>query len=154
MTDRPPAEELAWLRSREGYEPEVYLDSRDKPTAGVGHLLQGEEAAQYPVGSKVDELRSDLWLADDSQWAWEAAKEQAKEIDRPELASALLHINFQLGPNWRKIHKNTWKKLKAGDLEGVAKEIENSKWHEQTPKRTRDFQASLRGQPRQEEYDS
>ena len=152
MSNRPTDDALEWLKKREGYEPQVYEDSVGNPTAGYGHLLSPDEQQSMPVGTQVDDMKADVWLAEQSNASWEAAQRQAEAIGKPELTEALFHVNYQLGPNWPKIHTKTWEKLKEGDLEAVAQEVEQSKWHQQTPKRTKDFQQSLRGLPREEEY--
>jgi GH24 family phage-related lysozyme (muramidase) len=150
---RPTPEAIDWLKNREGFKDKVYLDSLEKPTAGYGHLLSDEESQNYKVGDAYPQERADIQLSIDSQWAWDAAQKQAEEAGNPELVEPLFHVNYQLGPNWRKEHKNTWKKLKAGQLEDAAVESADSTWFDQTPKRVRDFQMALTGKEREEEYD-
>jgi GH24 family phage-related lysozyme (muramidase) len=152
MADTPTPEELEWLKGREGRADASYLDSVGKMTGGYGHLMSEEEGQMYPEGSQLPENYPDIWLGEDSQWAWDAAKKQAAEADDPTLVEPLFHVNFQLGPNWNKAHKKTWKLLKEGKREEAAVEAANSTWAEQTPKRVHDFQASLLGKERQEEY--
>ena len=140
-----PESALKHLKNREGGDREkVYLDSLNNPTAGVGHLLSAEERKQYPVGSSVPQSQRDSWLAKDSSKAWAAAKAQADEVGNPNMAEPLLHVNFQLGTRWNKIHKKTWALMKAGDMKAAATEAANSDWRTQTPDRVMDFQTELR----------
>ena len=46
---------LEHLELREGNKECVYLDSLNKPTCGVGHLLTERERQVYKVGDKVSE---------------------------------------------------------------------------------------------------
>jgi lysozyme len=149
---RPTPEAIEWLKKREGRPPKSYLDSLGKLTGGYGHLMSEEDSLQYPEGADVGDMTADLWLAEDSQDAWKAAEEQAKELGKPEMVEPLFHVNYQLGTSWNKEHKGTWKKLKEGRSEDAAVEAANSKWFKQTPKRVRDFQMALTGRPREEEY--
>ena len=53
------------LHQREGYEPEVYLDTRGKPTVGYGHLLPDEFTSR--VGEAYgDRAQHDAWFDEDS----------------------------------------------------------------------------------------
>lgn len=133
------------LRDREGVKQEAYLDSLEKPTGGVGHLLTGKELEEFPIGSKIPQDRVDKWLEEDSKEALESARRQAEEIGNvsEELVIALASVNFQLGTSWNKIHEDTWRLLKEGRYKEAADEAANSEWADQTPRRVKDFQEAL-----------
>jgi lysozyme len=54
-----------FLAAQEGEVLEVYLDSADLPTLGVGHLLTPDERRKWPVGTKISQELSDAYLAAD-----------------------------------------------------------------------------------------
>lgn len=141
------------LHKREGQRSDVYQlripDGKggmklDKPTAGYGHVLSKAELAKYPVGTDVPKDVQEEWFKKDSTKAWNVARQQAKELGRPDMVPALTSMVFQNGEGWNKIHKETWKKLKAGQWLEAAEEAANSLWAQQTPDRVEDFQRAIR----------
>lgn len=134
------------LKEREGVKYVSYLDSLDKLTGGVGHLLTPEEQKMYPKGTQIPKQVVDQWLHEDLTWAKKAAQQQAKSIDgaTPELIDALVSVNFQLGENWHTVHKKTWEYLTTGKYNEASQEVFDSKWHQQTPKRTTDFSVAIK----------
>ena len=130
-----------------------HKDSLGFLTFGVGHRMTDEEIEMYPEGTEVpEEVRREA-LEKDSSKAWEAANNQAKELNvkDSEFIEALASVNFQLGTSWNKIHDETWKKLKRGDWEEAALEAARGKnpnseslWFQQTPTRVKDFQKAIR----------
>ena len=134
------------LKDREGVRYVSYLDSLDKPTGGVGHLLTKEEQALYPVGTPIPENVVNQWLEQDVKTAKAAAKNQLAELpNKPtqQFENALIGVNFQLGTSWYKEHKKTWKYLKEGKYTEASKEVFDSTWHKQTPVRTKDFNKAI-----------
>lgn len=133
------------LKSREGVKYESYNDSLGKLTGGVGHLLTSEEQALYPLGTVIPENVVNMWLEKDLAKAKKAAQAQITSIPNADvnLENALISVNFQLGDNWYKDHKQTWKYLKSGDFENASKEVYNSDWAKQTPVRVKDFSKSI-----------
>ena len=73
----PTKEFMDHIKDREGEEFEVYLDTSDYATAGVGHKLTEDERALYPEGATVDREVTDAWLAIDSDDAYNAGLDQA-----------------------------------------------------------------------------
>lgn len=137
---------IAHLKKREGVKYESYRDSLGKLTGGVGHLLTPLEASMYPEGSQISSMTVEAWLRGDVEVSRKAAENQSEELLEPskELIEALIHVNFQLGPGWHKIHKKTWKLMTQGRYEEAAVEAANSVWYRQTPVRVKDFQQALR----------
>lgn len=136
---------IAHLKKREGVRHYSYKDSLGKLTGGVGHLLSPLEAITYPEGSQIGSKTVDAWLVGDIQLAQKAAERQSEELLEPseELVEALVHVNFQLGTGWNKIHKKTWKLMTQGMYNAAAREAANSVWYRQTPVRVKDFQKVL-----------
>ena len=129
-----------------GFENKVYLDSLGKPTVGVGHLLTEEQNKKYKVGDIVPDNILDKWLKEDSLKAWKAALKQSEDLNINDLdfIDSLASVNFQLGTNWFKIHKNTWKFLQTKEYDKAANEAQDSTWFKQTPIRVQDFQKAIR----------
>jgi len=142
------------LREREGYKSEVYLDTSNRPTVGVGHLLTAEEIKKYPVGTTIDKEQLALWLEMDSSVAYNAGLAQAKEagISDQGMIEALASVNYQLGRSWgtkKTKFPKAWKAIKDGDYIEAVKQIkENSSggksdWYDETPTRVEDFAKAL-----------
>ena len=142
-----PATEL--IKQREGFTEKKgkrsYIDSEGKLTGGIGHLLTEAEKRKYPKGTSIPQEQVNRWFEQDTKKFYNAAIEQAEEIGNTDerLINALASVNFQLGENWYKEHKNTWKLLKEGKYSEAAKEAADSNWYKQTPVRVKDFQKTL-----------
>jgi hypothetical protein len=74
-----------------------------------------------------------------------AAKSQASKagIKDSDFIVYLASVNFQLGTDWYKEHKKTWALIMEGQYSAAADEVKKSRWHSQTPKRTKDFMDAL-----------
>lgn len=127
----------------EGIKYIVYLDSLDKPTGGIGHLITPEDNME--VGQTVSTAQINEWFLQDVSGAIWAAIGQSKEVGEFEIdfVKALTSVNFQLGVNWPIKWPNTYKALKAGKLETVINNVMKSLWNKQTPKRTQSFRLAL-----------
>lgn len=127
------------MELREGNVANTYLDSRGLPTGGIGHLLTKEERKKYPVGTPIPKSVRDAWFTNDIAKATKAAKAQAEDIGIPELAEALVSVNFQLGTNWGKKFFTTYPALKKKQFDKVIGNLKGSAWMKQTPVRVNDF---------------
>ena len=135
------------LKQREGSKNQVYLDSRRKPTVGIGHLVI--PADKLKVGDKITDARiSDLFRKDSAK-ALSAAKLQANKAGIKDLNFIvyLASVNFQLGANWVQTFRKTWDLIMKGHYKDAALEAQKSTWYSQTPIRVRDFQKALRALP-------
>ena len=142
----PPQSLIDHLKLREGWKTQVYLDTLQKPTAGMGHLLTAVENAQYSVGDTVPDDVLNAWTTADLQSAYNAALHQAGQlnIDDQDFVNALASVCFQMGTAWNTKFPNTWKLMMAGEWEQAAQAVQQSLWYKQTPVRVQDFQAALR----------
>lgn len=136
------------LVEAEGEEFKVYHGEKDREgvlTAGIGHRLTPAELKTMSLDDEVSPEQVEKWYKQDSKKAVGAAVKQATEIgvESPEFMSALASVNFQLGTNWNKVHKQTWKLMKAGKFKEAAEEAASSIWNDQTPKRVKAFQEAL-----------
>ena len=139
---------LKHLEYREGNVDHVYLDTLNKPTCGVGHLLSIEECGEYEIGQNVSQTTRDKWLEEDAQKAWDAAAQQVQDlnIEKPEFIVALGSVNFQLGTRWMNKFPSAYKALSSKDYNEAIKQVSTgsgkdgqSRWKEQTPVRVNDF---------------
>ena len=132
-------------RLREGVRYHVYLDSLDKPTAGIGHLLTTAERKEYKVGDRVSKEQVNVWFKADTRKAENAALKQAKEIgiDEHWFIAALISVNFQLGTNWMKKFKTTYPAIVRHDYDTAINNLRKSRWYRQTPVRVEDFIEAL-----------
>ena len=116
-----------------GNHEEVYLDSEDRPTAGVGHLLTARENRIYAVGDIVP-------LSVRSEWYFKDLNEAADDADaylgrmsgraRPgEVVAIVYHMAFQLGRGTLFDFKETGKAIDACDYQTASEEMLDSKWY-------------------------
>jgi len=133
----------ALLMRREGYETKVYKDSLGRLTVGIGHLVTRTD--NLKLGDEVDAKRIDGFFKDDSSTALAAAKLQAgkAKIKDPGFVIYLASVNYQLGTQWFRKFKKTWKLILDGKYADAAQEAMKSRWAKQTPKRAKDFQQAL-----------
>ena len=132
------------LKKREGVRYDVYLDSRKKPTVGIGHLVVA--ADKLKLGDTIDDRRVSEFFKKDSAKALAAARAQAAKakIKDAGFVTYLASVNFQLGATWTKTFKKSWALIVAGKYEEAANEVQKSRWYSQTPVRVKDFQKALR----------
>ena len=144
---------LEHLEHREGNVDHVYLDTLDKPTCGVGHLLSAEENRQYALNEVVPETTRYQWLKEDAQKAWDAAAQQIQDLDIEDTGfiSALGSVNFQLGTRWMNKFPSAYKALSNKDYDEAIRQVSTgsgkdgqSKWKEQTPVRVEDFVGAIK----------
>ena len=138
----------ALLHSREGYRPEVYLDSLDKPTVGYGHLLP-DEFTEFVGQEIIPEDQLNKWFEEDRDKAQKAAKDNVgaetwDKLNKRQQAT-LSSMAFQLGGAGQRKFKNMIKAIQSGDNREVAKQAltgskgGKSKWLKQTPVRALDL---------------
>ena len=131
------------LKLREGCRNDVYLDTRKKPTVGIGHLVTS--ADKLKVGDKIDNARVSKFFQQDSAKALSAARSQASKakITDQNFIVYLASVNFQLGTGWNQTFKKTWDLIMKGQYKAAAAEAQKSSWYSQTPVRVKDFQQAL-----------
>ncbi len=152
VNEEPPTEverfRAALLKSGvEGYRPDVYLDSREIPTVGIGHEVLPQDHLR--LGDRPAKDLIEAFFQHDSATALDAAHKQAAEagIQDPDFLLALASVNYQVGTDWNVRFKKTWALIKKGRYDEAAQEAARSRWFKQTPGRIRDFQAALRALP-------
>jgi GH24 family phage-related lysozyme (muramidase) len=127
------------IRQKEGVRYEGYLDSEGFLTIGIGHkVLPGEP---YELGKSISEAEVQRLFARDIQTAFQAAKEQARDLGKynAEFIAALTSVNYQLGVNWVNKFPQTYTDLKNDNAQQAITRLRNSKWNTQTPVRVSAF---------------
>ena len=113
-----------FIAAMEGNVLEVYLDSSDYPTAGVGHLLTAAERAKMPLGTKITREQSDAYLAADLKTA-EDAVNTIPNLNQNQF-DALVSLVFNIGTSNFKRSKLR-RLLDQGQFDAAANEF--AKWN-------------------------
>jgi GH24 family phage-related lysozyme (muramidase) len=109
------------IARREGTILHVYKDSKGLLTAGVGHLLEGDELKTYPLHTKITQAQCDAWLAADLEECEEVVNGIGVKL-KPNEFDALVSLAFNIGA--RAFARSTVaKRIKAGDKQGAAQAI-------------------------------
>lgn len=140
---------LQRVRIEEGLRLDVYKDTKGILTVGYGHKVLPSDNLKY--GQVISMQRVDELFKKDTDWAFEKGYELAQEAKmlNENMIVAFSEVCYQLGKYWTSSWPNTWKKLKAGDLETVIRTVRGSAWMQQTPKRANNFIAALQRQQRE-----
>jgi len=137
----------ALMKLREGVRNIVYLDTRGKPTVGIGHLVLPEDG--LTVGDTITDAQVDAFFQRDGAAALAAARTEAARagITSSDFIPYLASVNFQLGTKWTATFPNAWKMIVNGQYEAAANALQGTEWADQTPVRVEDFQKALRALP-------
>lgn len=116
-----------------------YPDSEGKKTGGYGHLWRKGDPAVF------DQDIANAWLEKDLNYARSGALKLLALLpfQTASLRDVLVSVCFQLGNDWYKEHKKTWKLMLEGRYNEAAKEAQISDWYRQTPVRVKDLQKAL-----------
>ena len=134
------------LERYEGVKYQVYLDTKGLKTAGVGHLLTGDDT-NMNVGDTVTEDQVTAWFASDLQGA--AARVQT--LIGSDIFSGwddiyqriFANLSFNLGNRLMGFH-NTLACAKNSDWAGTATNLEQSAWYNQVGTRGVEMCEALR----------
>lgn len=130
------------LIRHEGYVAEIYLDSENLPTFGIGHLVTEEDMEySWPVGTPVtDERILDVFHKDCDVAYTDACAlvlnfaGQATDAQR-----VLVNMAFNLGRNRLGKFKNMLRYVNEGNYVMAANEMINSKWYGQVGRRSKEL---------------
>lgn len=120
------------LKRDEGEVLEVYPDSLGIRTGGVGRNLEAH-GIDWPIGTPISKAQSDLWLLEDSAKASAEVDEHlpwAKELDEAR-HGVLVNMCFNMGIGGLLGFKHMLDDCKAGNYDGAAGHMLQSKWAEQ-----------------------
>ena len=117
----------------------MYLDSLGKKTVGIGHLVRHFEEERFAEGVEIPmEEILEIFEMDLNRAAAGADMliEDNVGHDLPQhVAEVVLEMVFQLGTTGVSKFKKFWKALRVKDYKTAAAEMQDSRWHSQTPKR-------------------
>ena len=127
-----------FIKSREGLELKVYLDSVGKPTVGIGHLVLPED--KLKLGDVITEARAKEFFDIDIAKATTKATKQCEKLGIKDdtVFKIFVSANFQLG-DFEKVFGTTFSLLKDKKYAKAILNIAKSKWMEQSPIRAGDM---------------
>lgn len=136
------------LIRHEGYVTEIYLDSENLPTFGIGHLVtENDMEHTWPVGTPVtDERILDVFHKDCNVAYTDACAlvlnfaGQATDAQR-----VLVNMAFNLGRNRLSQFKKFLKAVNEGKYDKAADEMVDSKWYRQVKRRGEELVEIMRG---------
>jgi len=118
----------------EGLSFHSYLDSLGNLTGGVGHLLVGEEAEEYPLGASISPSKARSWFESDLGKAEAIVAEIAPNAPL-EVKEILTNMAFNLGRDKLMGFERMLSHIKAEDYNNACKEMQDSLWATQVPNR-------------------
>lgn len=130
----------AQLEREEGRVAHAYQDHLGYWTIGVGHLIDKRKGGALP-DYIVDALLDHDINAKTAEV--EAALPWVRTLDEPRRA-VLIGMAFQMGLAGLLGFKNTLARVRAGNFEGAASGMLNSKWATQTPARAHRMAEQMR----------
>tara|TARA_R110002020_G_scaffold221527_2_gene429625 strand:+ start:19894 stop:20343 length:450 start_codon:yes stop_codon:yes gene_type:complete len=129
----------ARVQDHEGLRTSVYLDSLGKKTVGIGHLVLPHEMERFAEGVEIPlEDIMEIFEMDLNRAAAGADMLIEDKIghDVPQhVGEVILEMVFQLGTTGVSKFLKFFKALRVKDYKTAASEMQDSRWHSQTPKR-------------------
>ena len=126
------------LVKHEGYVTEIYLDSENLPTFGIGHLVtENDMEFTWPVGTPVTDERILQVFHDDCNGAVTDAECIFDDVlSHPDnVVRVLVNMAFNLGRTRLSKFKNMVAAVNDKDYERAADEMIDSKWYRQVKTR-------------------
>lgn len=130
------------LRFEEGYELVEYLDSKKKPTIGIGHLIRPVDRLTYPKNAEgklvmtpqqvEDTFRNDTAESIEAAEKWLGDYWQTLNTARQAVAVGMA---FQMGVHSLADFGPTREHIIRAEWEEVKKHFLAAKWHSDTPAR-------------------
>lgn len=136
------------LIRHEGYVAEIYLDSENLPTFGIGHLVTENDIEHtWPVGTPVtDERILDVFHKDcDVAYSDACALVLNFAGQSVDAQRVLVNMSFNLGRNRLGQFKNFLKAVNEGKYDKAADEMIDSKWYHQVGRRSKELVEIMRG---------
>lgn len=133
------------LRRDEGERLEVYLDSLGIRTAGVGHNLNAH-GINLPLGAAITQAMSDQWLQEDVATVNTALTTHlpwTDNLDDPR-RGVLVNMAFNMGILGLLGFHRTLTMIEAGNYDGAAAAMLESKWATQVGARAQRLSEQMR----------
>jgi lysozyme len=135
------------LVRHEGYVTSIYLDSENLPTFGIGHLVTEDDMEHsWPVGTPVTDERILNVFHDDFGDAVNDAEAVFGDLSHyPDIVCRIVvNMAFNLGRSRLSKFKNMIAAVKKRDWDTAADEMVDSKWYEQTGRRSKELVELMR----------
>jgi GH24 family phage-related lysozyme (muramidase) len=151
------SEEPAWkqhIRTREGgLKRKIYIDTEGYATVGIGHKLPDSYKSQEGQSPFSDSELNNFFEADIAQ-ATANAQHNVSSFNTLTVPQqgGLINQAFQLGRTGQSKFKNMIKAINEGNMTEAGAQALDSKWNDQTPKRSTDLSRVLQGQETKMEY--
>ena len=130
------------LIRHEGYVTEIYLDSENLPTFGIGHLVtEADMEHSWPVGTPVTDDRILDVFHEDCTTAYSDACAIFMNLDShpQDCQRVCINMAFNLGRNRLSKFKNMIRYVNEGNYIMAANEMVNSKWYGQVGRRSKEL---------------
>jgi lysozyme len=127
------------LKIHEGVKYQSYLDSRNLPTGGIGHLLRTNEISQYPVPSPLSEDQVTTWFNFDAPSSIKGIQDLLGIDTWGNLSDvrkrACADLCYNMGPTRLSKFTNFISAMKVGNYSVAGKALQDSKWYTQVGRR-------------------
>jgi lysozyme len=136
------------LVRHEGYVTEIYLDSENLPTFGIGHLVtENDMEYTWPVGTPVTDERILQVFHDDCNAACTDASALFLNFNShpTDVQRVLVNMAFNLGRSRLGKFKNMITAVNEGNYSKAADEMVDSKWYRQVKRRGEELVEIMRG---------
>lgn len=130
------------LVRHEGYVAEIYLDTEQLPTFGIGHLVTEDDMEHgWPVGTPVTDERILDVFHKDCDVAYKDACALVLNFagQAPDAQRVLVNMAFNLGRNRLSKFKKMLKAVNEGKYLVAANEMIDSKWYTQVGNRSKEL---------------
>lgn len=135
------------LIRHEGYVEEIYLDSEQLPTFGIGHLVTTNDLeSTWPVGTPVSVERINQCFEDDLADAINDCELLFDDVlSHPDnVVRVLVSMAFNLGRPRLSKFKNMVAAVNTRDYNKAADEMIDSKWYGQVGRRSEELVELMR----------
>ena len=140
---------LESVKKHEGYRNNVYLDTLNKRTVGVGHLCVEdfwEDDKEYEEKFLMDILQKDLQGAiDGAEDLINNCPSGGKANISDDAKIIIIEMIFQLGKTGVSKFRNMWKALQQDppNYKEAAVQMLDSRWAKQTPNRAKEMASHM-----------
>tara|TARA_Y100001963_G_scaffold112308_1_gene155449 strand:- start:7341 stop:7778 length:438 start_codon:yes stop_codon:yes gene_type:complete len=131
------------IKKHEGFVNKIYKDSLGKATIGFGHLITKYD--KFEDGKEYSKEELEYVFKDDFNNALAHANSLMDGLNlHQETKNVIVEMVFQLGVGGVGKFKKMWEALRHQDYNKASKEMLDSRWAKQTPRRAEELSAIVR----------
>ena len=131
------------IKKHEGFVNKIYKDSLGKATIGFGHLVTKYD--KFEDGKEYSKEELEYVFKDDFNNALAHANSLMDGLNlHQETKNVIVEMVFQLGVGGVGKFKKMWEALRHQDYNKASKEMLDSRWAKQTPRRAEELSAIVR----------